>query len=48
MNNTTKVDNNNINYGKLKSENQIIFLDKEINILGRGQSCDIKLNVFNY
>jgi hypothetical protein len=31
--------------GLLRSEKEILLLDKEINIIGRGKSCNIVINV---
>jgi hypothetical protein len=31
--------------GSLKGNNEIYFLDKEINVIGRGKSCNVVLNV---
>ena len=31
--------------GLLKGNNEIYFLDKEINVIGRGKSCNVVLNV---
>ncbi len=44
MNLTNKVETNKF-FGILRSPTQILFLEKEINILGRGNSCNVILNV---
>lgn len=31
--------------GLLKGNNEIYFLDKDINVIGRGKSCNVVLNV---
>jgi len=45
MNNKLDIQNY---FGLLKSNTQIYFLDKEINIIGRAPSCNIILNVYYF
>lgn len=42
----TKIETNNY-FGLLRSEKEILLLDKEINIVGRGKQCNIIINVRN-
>ena len=41
---TNKIETGNY-YGLLRNEKEILLLDKEINIIGRGKSCNITIDV---
>lgn len=41
---TNKLETNQF-FGILRSNSQILFLEKEINIIGRGKSCNVIINV---